>query len=59
MNGAGYDAADARDQVRLFPDGHDAGGGADDVDDVSEADSRADRVPMGIERADRDRDARR
>ena len=37
MNRALHDAADARDQLRVLGDGHDAGRRADDVDDVAGA----------------------
>ena len=51
------DAADARNQGRRVGDRHDAGGGADHVDDVADAAARADGVPMRVEGAGRDRDA--
>jgi hypothetical protein len=57
VNGAVHDAADAGDQAGIPGDGHDAGGGADDIDDVTFADVGADGVPMGVEGAGGDRDA--
>ena len=58
MNGAFHHAADAGNQVGLFRDRHDAGGGADHVDDVAFAAARADGVPMRVERADGNGNAR-
>ena len=57
MDAAGDDSADAGDQLSLFGHGDDAGGGADDVDDIALADVRADGVPVGIESADGDGNA--
>ncbi len=54
---AGNDAAQARHARGLVADGDDAGRGADHVDHVAEADAGADRVPVRVEGADRDRDA--
>src|SRR6266849_2855144 len=59
MNRALDHAAHARNQVWLLADGHDAGGGSDDVYNVAEAHSCADRVPVGVDCADRYRDSRR
>ena len=55
---AGDDAADAGNQRLLVAEADDAGRGADDVDHVAEADVGADRVPMRVEGADGNRNAR-
>ena len=57
MDRARHHAADAGDQAGLVADGHDAGGGADHVDHVAEADAGADGVPVRVEGADGDGDA--
>ena len=57
VDAAGDDAADAGDELGLFGHGDDAGGGADDVDDVAFAAASADGVPVGVEGADGDGDA--
>ncbi len=57
MDGTGDHTADAGDQAGLIADGHDAGGGADHVDHIADANAGADGVPMRVEGADRDRDA--
>ena len=47
MDRAGHDAADAGDRVGLLADRHHAGGRADDVDDVAQADARRRWRPSG------------
>ena len=59
MDRAGHHPRDSRDRARRRRDCHDAGRAADHVDDVTLGDPGTDRVPMGIESADRDRDSRR
>ena len=51
VHAAGDDAADAGDERGLLFHGDDAGGGADDVDDVALAAACADRVPVGVKGA--------
>ncbi len=57
MHAAGDDAADAGNEGGALLHGDDAGGGADDVDDVAFAAARADGVPVRVEGADGDRNA--
>ena len=52
MDAARDDAADAGDEFGFFRHGDDAGGGADDVDDIAFAAACADGVPVGVECAD-------
>ena len=54
---AGNDAADAGDEGLPIAEADDAGGGADDVDYVAEADVGAERVPVGVECAGGDGDS--
>ena len=58
MNAARHNAADTRNQLRLFGDGHDARRGADNVHHVAGPAAGADRIPMGVERAHRNRNTR-
>jgi hypothetical protein len=58
MNAARNHAADAGDQFGLLADGDDASGCADDVDDVALAATRAERIPVRVECADGDGNAR-
>ncbi len=58
MHAARNNAADSRDQRGLARHGDDAGGSADDVDHVAFANTRADSVPVRVERADWDGNAR-
>ena len=58
MHAAGHHAANAGDEPRFVCHGDDASGGADDVDDIALATASAQRVPVGIERADGDGNAR-
>ena len=57
MNAARNHAADAGNQSRLTAHGDDAGGCADDVDDIALAAACAQRIPVRIECADGDGDA--
>ena len=57
VDGAGDDAADSGDEIRVIADGDDAGGGADYVDDIAQANAGADGIPVGIEGAGGDGDA--
>ena len=58
MDRAGHDAKDAWNRRKCVADRHHACGRADHIHDVAELDSRADGVPVGVERSDRNRDAR-
>ena len=49
IDGAGDDAADAGDEGLLVAEADDAGGRADDIDDVTETNVSADGVPVGVE----------
>src|SRR4051812_44236800 len=55
MNRSVHDAEYAGDWSGLFADRHDARRGANDIDDVAEANSRADCIPVSVKRADGDR----
>ena len=54
VNTSGNDAAHAGDQLALTFHGDDAGGGPDDIDDVTFLAAGSDRVPVRIEGSDRD-----
>src|SRR5690348_2855176 len=57
MDAAADDAANSGDELRGARDADDAGGSADDVDDVFFEQARADGVPMSVERTDGNGDA--
>src|SRR5579863_423280 len=57
MNASFYDATYSGDQLRLTGDSDDAGGSADDVDDVALVGARADGIPVSVESSDGNRDA--
>ena len=52
MNGTRNNAANARDEPGVVAHGDDAGGSADDIDDIARAGAGTDGVPVGIEGAD-------
>ena len=58
MHAAGNNAADARYQSCGRLHGDDAGGGADDVDDITGAVPGPNRVPVGVKGANRYGNAR-
>ena len=51
---SGHHATDSGHQRLLLTHSDDAGGSADDIDDISQADVRRNGIPVGVERADRD-----
>ncbi len=51
MNRSGDHAAYSWNQRRFLADRHDAGGRADHVHNIAQADARSDCIPMRIERA--------
>jgi hypothetical protein len=53
MYRAGHDAKHAGNRRRRLADCHDTRGRANHVDDVAQANARADRVPVGIKRGHR------
>ena len=57
VDAALHNAANARNQVRPARDRDDAGGRADDIDDVAFAAAGANRIPVGVKGSDGNRNA--